>query len=128
MKRNLLTLIAASMIALAGFVIVQAQREPGGGGRGHGKRFMVERLTQNLNLTPEQQTKVQPIIDQAKPKIAAIHREAMQKTKAVMDSMMSQIRPLLTPDQQKKLDENIQKRSSRRHDSSIREKSGEPGN
>jgi Spy/CpxP family protein refolding chaperone len=126
MKRNLVTLIAASMIALAGFVIVQAQREPGGGGRGHGKRFMVERLTQNLNLTPEQQTKVQPIIDQAKPKIAAIHREAMQKTKAVMDSMMSQIRPLLTPDQQKKLDENMQKRSSRRHDSSIREKSGEP--
>jgi Spy/CpxP family protein refolding chaperone len=125
MKRNLLTLIAASVIALAGFVIVQAQREPGGGGRGHGKRFMVERLTQNLNLTPEQQTKVQPIIDQAKPKIAAIHREAMQKTKSVMDSMMSQIRPLLTPDQQKTLDENIQKRSSRGHDLSIRENSGE---
>jgi hypothetical protein len=44
-------------------------------------------LTQDLNLTPEQQTKVQPIVDQAKPKIAAIRREAMQKTKAVMDSI-----------------------------------------
>jgi Spy/CpxP family protein refolding chaperone len=125
MKRNLLTLIAASVIALVGFVIVQAQPEPGGGGRGHGKRFTAERLTQDLNLTPEQQTKVQPIIDQAKPKIAAIRRDAMQKTKAVMDSMASQIRPLLTSDQQKKLDENIQKGSSRRHDSSIREDSGE---
>jgi len=125
MKRNLLTVIAASVIALAGFVTVQAQREPGGGGRGHGKRFTVERLTQDLNLTPEQQTKVQPIVDQAKPKIAAIRREAMQKTKALMDSMASQIRPLLTPDQQKKLDENIQKGSSRRHDSTIRENSEE---
>ena len=89
-----------------------------------GKDFTAERLTQDLNLTPEQQTKVQPMIDQAKPQIAAIRREAMQKTKAVMDTM-TQIRPLLTPDQQKKLDENIQKGSSRRHDSSIREDSGE---
>ena len=122
MKRNLLTLMAAGAIALGGFVMVQAQPGPGGGGRGHGKRFMLERLTKDLNLTSEQQTKVQPIIDQAKPQIAAIHQEAMQKTKAVMDSTMSQIRPLLTPDQQKKLDD-IQKGSSR-HDSSIRENSG----
>ena len=117
--------MAASAITLGGFVMVQAQPEPGGHGRGHGKRFMLERLTKDLNLTSEQQTKVQPIIDQAKPQMAAIHQEAMQKMKAVMDSTMSQIRPLLTPDQQKKLDENIQKGSSRRHDSSIRENSEE---
>src|SRR5213078_2635248 len=108
MKRNLLTLMAAGAIALGGFVMVQAQPEPGGGGRGHGKRFMLERITKDLNLTSEQQTKVQHIIDGAKPQIAAIHQEAMQKMKAVMDSTMSQIRPLLTPDQQKKLDD-IQK-------------------
>ena len=122
MKRNLLILIAAGAIALGGFVMVQAQPGPGGGGRSHGKRFMLERITKELNLTSEQQTKVQPIIDGAKPKIAAIHQEAMQKTKAVMDSTLSQIRPLLTPDQQKKLDD-IQKSSSRHH-SSIRENSG----
>ena len=109
MKRNLLTLMAAGAIVLGGIVMVQAQPGPGGGGgRGHGKRLMLERLPQELNLTSEQQTKVQPIIDQAKPQIAAIRREAMQKIKAVMDSTMSQIRPLLTPDQQKKLDD-IQK-------------------
>ena len=122
MKRNLLALIAAGAIALGGFVMVQAQPGPGGGGRGHGKRFMLERITKDLNLTSEQQTKVQPIIDQAKPQLAAIHQEAMQKTKAVMNSTMSQIRPLLTPDQQKKLDD-IQK-DSLRHHSSIRENSG----
>ena len=58
-----------------------------------------------MNLTPEQQAKVQPIIDQAKPQIENIRREAMQKTKAVMDNAMAQIRPLLTPDQQKKLED-----------------------
>jgi Spy/CpxP family protein refolding chaperone len=62
-------------------------------------------LTETLNLTPDQQAKVQPIIDQARPQLAAIHREAMEKSKGVMDNTMAQIRPMLTPEQQKKADE-----------------------
>ncbi len=108
MKRNLLTLAAAGAIALGGFAMVQAQPGHGGGGRWQGHEFGLEGLTKGLNLTADQQTKVKPIIDQAKPQIAAIHQEAMQKMKAVMDSTTSQIRPLLTADQQKKLDD-IQK-------------------
>jgi Spy/CpxP family protein refolding chaperone len=108
MKRNVLTLVAAGAIALGGFVVVQAQPGSGGGGRWHGHGFGLQRITEKLNLTSDQQTKVQPIIDGAKPQIAAIHQEAMQKMKTVMDSTVSQIRPLLTPDQQKKLDD-IQK-------------------
>jgi Spy/CpxP family protein refolding chaperone len=108
MKRNVLTLVAAGAIALGGFMVVQAKPGPGGGGHWHGRGFGLQRITENLDLTSDQETKVQPIIDGAKPQIAAIHQEAMQKTKAVMDSTLSQIRPLLTPDQQKKLDD-IQK-------------------
>jgi Spy/CpxP family protein refolding chaperone len=104
MKRNLLTVVAAGAIALGGFVVVQAQPGAGGGGRGHGHGFGLQHLTEKLNLTSDQQTKVQPILDQAKPQIAAIHQEAMQKAKGVMDSTLSQIRPLLTPEQQTKLD------------------------
>ena len=104
MKRNLLTVVAAGAIALGGFVVVQAQ--PGQGGHGHA--FGLQRITEKLNLTSDQQTTVQPIVDAAKPQIAAIHQEAMQKMKTVMDSTLSQIRPLLNPDQQKKLDD-IQK-------------------
>src|SRR5205809_2314811 len=102
MKRNFLTLAAASLIAVGGFGVVQAETGHGRGARGHG----LEQLTEELNLTPDQQAKVQPIIDQAKPQIAAIHRECMQKMKAVMASTASQFRPLLTPEQQKKLDDN----------------------
>ena len=110
MKRNFLTLAAASLIVLGGFAVIQAQN-PLGGGRGHG----LERLTEGLNLTPDQQAKVQPIINQAQPQIAAIHREAMQKMKLVVDNTASQIRPLLTPDQQKKLDENQNAHRGRRN-------------
>src|SRR5437773_7572411 len=102
MKRNFLSLATAGLIALGGFAVVQAQGRHGGGARGHG----LEQLTEGLNLTPDQQAKVQPIIDQARPQIAAIHRECMQKMKAVMASTASQFRPLLTPEQQKKLDDN----------------------
>jgi Spy/CpxP family protein refolding chaperone len=98
MKRNLLALVTAGAIALGGFVVVQAQAGPGG------HAFGLQGITKQLNLTSDQQTKVQPILDAAKPQLAAIHQDAMQKAKTVMDSSLSQIRPLLTADQQKKLD------------------------
>ena len=104
MKKNLLALAAAGAIALGGFVVVQAQPGPGGAGHWRGHAFVLNGITEKLNLTPDQQTKVQPILDQAKPQIAAIHQEAMQKMHTVMNSTLSQIRPILNADQQKKLD------------------------
>jgi Spy/CpxP family protein refolding chaperone len=64
----------------------------------------LEHLTNDLDLTPQQQAQVQPIIDQAKPQLQAIHQEAMQKTRAVMENSAAQIRPLLTAEQQQKFD------------------------
>ncbi len=107
MKRNLLAVAAAGAIALGGFVVVQAQPGPGGPcgtGLGHGHAFGLKGITNNLNLTADQQAKVQPILDAAKPQIVAIHKEAMQKMQTVMKDTLSQIRPLLTSDQQTKLD------------------------
>ena len=107
MKRNLLAVVAAGAIALGGFIITEAHAGSGFG-CAHGHAFGLQGLTDKLDLTAEQQTKVQPILDQTKPQIAAIHQEAMQKMKSVIEGAVSQIRPLLTPEQQKKLD-SIQK-------------------
>src|ERR1700682_3725129 len=108
MKRNLLTFAAVGAIALGGFAVVQAENSdqggPGGRWHGHGQGFALGHLTKSLNLTPDQQAKVQPLIDQARPQIIAIHKDAMEKTHAIMDKTMSQIRPILTPDQQTKFD------------------------
>ena len=103
MKRNLLAVGAAGAIALGGFIISQAQAGSGSG-CGHGHSFGLRELTGKLNLTTEQQSKVQPIVDATKPQIATIHQEAMQKMKTVIDGALSQIRPLLTPEQQTKFD------------------------
>ncbi|MEY2560727.1 MAG: motif family protein [Verrucomicrobiota bacterium] len=65
---------------------------------------ILEHMTKNLALTPEQQAKIQPILDQAKPQIIAARQEAMGKMKAIRDATRAQIRAVLTPEQQQKFD------------------------
>lgn len=69
---------------------------------GHGSPL--EHLSKALNLTEDQKAKIQPIIQKSEPQLKAIWQDARAKTKAVMDSVDTQIRPLLTPEQQQKLD------------------------
>jgi Spy/CpxP family protein refolding chaperone len=112
MKRKLITLTAVCVVSLGTIAIVNAEDSTEAGPEGHRHREMdrhrwgnpLDKLDETLNLTADQKVKVQPIVDQAKPQIQAIHQEAMQKTKAIMDNTMAQIRPLLTPEQQQKLD------------------------
>jgi periplasmic protein CpxP/Spy len=110
MKRKLIALTGALVLSLFALAVVNAQDPAGPGGLGKHHRGqwrqhgMLDRLSEDLNLSADQKAKVQPIVDQARPQIRAIHEEAMQKTKAVMDNTMTQIRPLLTPEQQQKLD------------------------
>jgi Spy/CpxP family protein refolding chaperone len=105
MKRELLTVLAVAGIVLGGFAVAWGEMGGHGPGGWHHGFNPLERMTEALNLTPEQKSKIAPIVDQAKPQIVAIHQEAMQKTHAVMENAMSQIRPLLTAEQQKKADE-----------------------
>jgi len=98
--KQTLTVIAA--IALGAFGLAQAQ--PPGGPHGGWHMNPLEEMSSTVNLTDEQKAKVQPIVDQAKPQLQAIHQEAMTKAKAVIDASITQIRPLLTPEQQTKLD------------------------
>lgn len=105
MKQKLIALTTACALSLGTTAVVNAGgHRHGGKGRHHGEGYHLENLERDLNLSADQKAKVQPIVDQAKPQIRAIHEDAMQKTKAVMDSTMSQIRPLLTAEQQKKFD------------------------
>lgn len=106
MKRTL-TLLAAT--ALGAFTLAQAQppARPHGPGRGDWHGNPLEEISHTLNLTDAQKTQIQPIVDQAKPQLQAIHQEAMTKAKGVIDTSVAQIRPILTAEQQTKLDAMI---------------------
>src|SRR5687768_15263995 len=108
MTRNLITLMAAAAVSLGGLALLQAKEHGEHKHEHHGPKMIhknpLEHLSKDLELTDAQKAQVQPIIDQAKPQIEAIHKEAMEKTHAVMENAGAQIRPLLTPQQQQKYD------------------------
>ena len=77
---------------------------PGPGPMHHMMGNPLEHLSGMLDLTADQKTKVQPIIDQVRPQIEAIHQEAMEKMRTLLETASAQIRPLLTSQQQEKFD------------------------
>ncbi|HEX4666739.1 MAG TPA: hypothetical protein VH207_09065 [Chthoniobacterales bacterium] len=108
MKLKLITLTALGALAFGISALANDAQDTGKdrpAGRGARHHMSLDKMTEQLNLTPEQKAKVQPILDQVKPQLQTIHREAMEKSKAVMENAMNQIRPVLTPEQQKKLEE-----------------------
>lgn len=109
MKLRLITLIAACAAILATISIANAQdlaaKDAGGNRHSHHNwGNPLEHMTKTLDLTPDQQAKIRPILEQAKPQIAAARQEARQRMRAIRDNIRSQIRPLLTSAQQTKLD------------------------
>jgi Spy/CpxP family protein refolding chaperone len=81
-----------------------AAKDPGGNNHRHRQWGALAHMTKTLDLTSDQQAKISPILEQAKPQIAAARQEARQKIQTIRDNIRSQIRPLLTPPQQQKLD------------------------
>jgi len=83
-------------------------------GRHRAHRSKLQMLDRMLNLTEEQKKKVNEIVDASKPKIKAIREEQWMKIQAVMDDARKQIRPILSPDQQKVFDDVQELRESAR--------------
>ena len=110
MKRKLIALTMAGALALGTGAALQAHPQGEGHGPGvHKMRMMhggfaLKHVTKELDLTPQQEAQVKPVIDAAMPQIRAIHEEAMQKSQAVMEGAIAQIRPVLSAEQQAKLD------------------------
>ena len=66
---------------------------------------MLERLPTALNITVAQMDNLRRITERAKPQLVAIRSDARQRRQTIMDATMSDIAALLTPQQQKKLEE-----------------------
>lgn len=84
----------------------QAQTAPKG--LHHGKRM--QKLTKELNLTPDQQTKIKPIFQQARAQAKTIRQDTTlnqdqkkAKFKELHENTMAQLNGILTPEQQAQL-------------------------
>ena len=99
----LITVIGAAMVAIGQFAGAQTP-EDGPDWHHHGPPNMTAMLSHVLNLTDAQKAQVQPLVDAIKPQLDAIHQQARAAAEPIIKQLHTQIRPLLTADQQKKLD------------------------
>jgi Spy/CpxP family protein refolding chaperone len=65
---------------------------------------MREHLKRALDLTPDQEKKIAPIVDATSTKLETIRVETAERVRTVMDDSKRDVAPLLTPEQQKKLE------------------------
>jgi Spy/CpxP family protein refolding chaperone len=65
---------------------------------------MREHLHHTLGLTAEQEKKVDPIVEATSAKLETIRVETAERVRTVMEESKKEIAPLLTPEQQRKLD------------------------
>ena len=70
----------------------------------HGWGYLLDRVGKDLSLTTTEKSSIQPIVAQTRSQLVAIHQQAQVQAKADVEAALAQIRPLLTPAQQTKLD------------------------
>ena len=63
------------------------------------KLHWMARLTDRLNLTADQQAKIQPILTDAATKIQSLHRDEVERGSQIFKAANDQISDLLTPEQ-----------------------------
>src|SRR5260370_39688888 len=111
MKQNLI-LFAVGVLLVAGFAVsviaglnVGQDQGIAAGRHWRDQAFALEKVVMVLNLSTEQRARVEPFIVDAGPRMTAIEADARKRKHDVIDNTLVQIRPLLTQDQQKKLDD-----------------------
>jgi Spy/CpxP family protein refolding chaperone len=67
------------------------------------KRHWMTHLTERLNLTADQQAKIQPILADAATKIQSLHRDEVERGSQIIKGIDDQISPILTPEQKVEL-------------------------
>ena len=67
------------------------------------KRHWMAELVQRLNLTADQQAKIEPIVADATTQLQSVHRDEMARGAQIFKSAHDQISALLTPEQQVEL-------------------------
>ncbi len=74
---------------------------------------MMKQLTSELDLTADQQAKVEPIVTSASEELRALRRSTQRMSAAVLVRMQGEIAAQLTPEQKTKFDAMVAKQKER---------------
>lgn len=108
------TLLVAAMSvgALVGGIAVSAAEHRGDGpaNHNHGRDGYVARLTDELSLTAAQQESVRAVLDRHRPEMDSMWQEVRPRFDSVRTIMRGEIRAQLSPEQQQKYQQLIERR------------------
>lgn len=76
----------------------------------------LEKMRRDLNLSDDQATEVNRILEQTHTEYRALRAEVRPRYDRIRENARAQIRSLLTPEQQKLFDDQTAKRDARRKD------------
>ncbi|MBI5393726.1 MAG: hypothetical protein HZA91_00360 [Verrucomicrobia bacterium] len=66
---------------------------------------LLQRMSMELTLSDDQRRQIEPVIDDARRDLLKLRDQVKPQLEAIFDRADGRIRPLLTPDQQKRFDE-----------------------
>jgi Spy/CpxP family protein refolding chaperone len=123
--KTLLFVAGVSIMILVGFRLLSAAPLPQyGGQRTHrqwGPDQELARMSKQLHLTDAQQAKIKPILDEQHKQMMALRQDAsmsredrMAKFREIHEQTFEKMNPILTAEQQKKLQQMQQRRQERR--------------
>lgn len=125
MKQIFPTIALMCMLAFSG-VALSAQMPPGGGQMGHGPRGpmsvdqRLQMMTNQLNLSGEQQQQIKPILENETQQMQSLHQDTtmsqadkMSKMQSIRQTSASQIKPILNADQQTKFEQMMSRHEHR---------------
>lgn len=117
--KKLHVLAVAALLCISMLAFCQEAQSGQGGGRGQGRGrgeamspdAQLQHMSETLNLTDDQKTKIKPILEDSSKQIQQLRgdtslsqEDKRAKMQQIHENTMSQIKPILTSDQQKKLE------------------------
>jgi len=112
--------VAAAIIFVLGFTAgILALNVYRGWSRDFGSRNRMDELSERLNLTPEQKTKVQEIFSDTREQLRAVRRESEPKVNEIRRQADGRLQTVMTPEQWQqfqKIKDERQRRGGPRRD------------
>ncbi|OFW07419.1 MAG: hypothetical protein A3H96_05460 [Acidobacteria bacterium RIFCSPLOWO2_02_FULL_67_36] len=91
-----------------GFGMAMRGGGPGPGPGGPSPGMLIERLDRELQLTPEQRTKIEEIFKARRPRLEAVQDEMVKRAQQEQHDFQEEIRKILTPEQQQRFERWLQ--------------------
>lgn len=132
-SKTLSTLVALVVAAIAALATVVAQDDPRLHSDARHRRvtMQLQQLVANLNLTEQQKAKIKPLIEAKVDQMRSLRMDETltpeqkeTRVQSIQAFYRNQLRTLLTPDQQKKLDEMHEKNRKASQDTLTQKRKG----